>query len=295
MHAVDKAIARHAAAQKELVTGAALTDAGLTRSGLQHRLRTGRLSRVHHRVYTTAHAPLTFEQRALAAVLACPGTRALGDGWAAGLWRMLSEPPDPPEVRREGEHRAGPGGVRVRRTARLEWTTHRGVPVTTPARTLLDLATTGPLGRLELALNEGFALRLVTRAQVEAVAATGARGAVALRTLLEDARGYTRQKAERLLRTLVLRAQLPRPTFNATVLGYEVDAHWPGTRLVVEVDGWATHGTRRAFEYDRVKDARLIAAGSTVMRVTWRQLTTEPEAVAARLGAALARAAATAA
>ena len=71
--------------------------------------------------------------------------------------------------------------------------------------------------------------------------------------------------------------------------GYEVDAHWPGTRLVVEIDGWATHGHRGAFERDRAKDARLIAAGYTVMRITWRQLTTEPEAIAARLGAALAR------
>ncbi len=289
MHAVDAAIARLAASQKELVTGAALIDAGLSRSALQHRLRTGHLRPVHHRVYTTAHAPLTYEQRALAAVLACNGTRALGDGWAAGLWRMLSEPPDPPEVRREGEHRAGPRGVRVRRTATLEWTTHRGVPVTTPAQTLLHLAATGHPG-LELALNEAFALRLTARHTIETLAATDRRGAARLRALLIDTRGFTRQEAERRLRLLILKAQLPRPHYNAFVAGHEVDVLWPEHRLIVELDGWASHGHRRAFERDRAKDAELYAAGYDVIRVTWRQLTDEPEAVAARLGGALARA-----
>ena len=83
---------------------------------------------------------------------------------------------------------------------------------------------------------------------------------------------------------------MPRPHFNTRVAGYEVDVHWPGTRLIVELDSWASHGHRAAFERDSAKGAQLTAAGYTVIRVTWRQLTTEPEAVAARLAGALARA-----
>lgn len=290
MAPADRVIARLAAAQKELVTRDALLDEAVTAKALRHRLESGRLRPVHPGVYTTAHGPLTYEQRALAAVLAGTGSRALGDGWAAGLWRMLAEPADPPEVRREGEHRAGPSGVRTRRTSVLDFTTHRGVPVTTPAQTLLDLANTCPLGRLELALDEALARRLVTHPELEALAVTGRKGAARLRSPLHDTPGFTREEAERRLRKLILNADLPRPLFNATVLGCEVDAHWPGTTLVVETDGWATHGHRRAFERDRAKDAQLIAAGYVVMRITWRQLTTKPEAVAARLGGALARA-----
>ncbi len=73
------------------------------------------------------------------------------------------------------------------------------------------------------------------------------------------------------------------------LLGYEVDALWPQQRLIVEVDGYVFHGHRGAFERDRAKDATLTAAGYRVVRVTWRQLTRDPEAVVAMLSAALAR------
>jgi len=285
----DETIAHLAARQKELVTGRALLDAGLTRAAVEHRVETGRLRIRHRGVYTTAHAPLSFEQRALAAVLACSGRRALGDGWAAALWRMLSEPPDPPEVRRQGEHRTGPAGVRLRRCAELDLTVHRGVPVTTPALTLLHVAASGPPGRLELALNEALVLKLVTRRQLEAVAAPGRRGSRALRPLLDDAPGDTRREAERLLKQLIRRAQLPRPVFNAWIEGHEVDVAWPQHRLIVEVDGFAAHGTARAFERDRRLDQQRAAAGYRTVRVTWRQLTQEPEAVVARLAGALAQ------
>lgn len=130
-----------------------------------------------------------------------------------------------------------------------EVTVHREVPVTTPARTLLDLAATGTLGRLELALNEAQ----VRRAPLPL---THLRGAAA-----------------------------PRP-HNATILGFEVDAYWPDRGLVAEVDGYAAHLSRRAFERDHHRDQVLTAHGLRVVRFTWWQITRTPEALVARLAGA---------
>lgn len=284
----DATIARLAAGQKELVTRAALLADAVTAKAIRHRLETGRLRTVHPGVYTTAYAPLSFEQRALASVLACGAGTASSDGWAAALWLMLTEPAGPPEVRRQGEHRAGPAGVHLRRCAELEVTVHRGVPVTTPARTLLDLAASGPIGRLEEALNEALVTKRVTRAQLERAAASGRRGGRAVRALLADAPGYTRQGAERRLRSLILKAQFSRPQFNARVEGHDADVLSPQHRLVVEVDGYAAHRHRRAFEQDRRLDQQRTAAGYRTLRLTWHQLTHEPEAVIARIAGALA-------
>jgi very-short-patch-repair endonuclease len=109
-----------------------------------------------------------------------------------------------------------------------------------------------------------------------------------MRTVLHDAPSMTRSEAERCLLRLLARARLPRPHTNVRLGAYEVDAHWPAQRLVVEVDGYAFHSGRAAFERDRLRDMHLQLAGLRVMRVTWRQLVEEPEALAARLGVALA-------
>ena len=157
--------------------------------------------------------------------------------------------------------------------------------MTSPARTLVDLAATASTPNLERALNEARVLRLLRPGELDAPA--GARGARRLRALLDDTTTFTRSEAERRLVALVLKAQLPRPRTNTRVGGFEVDAHWPDHRLVVEVDGYATHAGKRAFERDRHRDAILQTAGHRVLRLTWRQLTTEPEATAARLAVLL--------
>jgi very-short-patch-repair endonuclease len=87
---------------------------------------------------------------------------------------------------------------------------------------------------------------------------------------------------------LIVSAGLPRPEVNATVAGHEVDFLWRSQRLVLEVDGYAFHHTRAAFEADRRRDAQLQDAGHRVVRTTWQQLTHEPVAVIARLSRALA-------
>jgi very-short-patch-repair endonuclease len=99
---------------------------------------------------------------------------------------------------------------------------------------------------------------------------------------------FTRSEAERRLLALIRAAGLPPPRTNVHVGPYEVDFLWPAHRLVVEVDGFAFHSSRAAFERDRRRDADLQARGLRVTRVTWRQLEREPHAVVARLAAALA-------
>ncbi|MGH2993241.1 MAG: endonuclease domain-containing protein [Solirubrobacterales bacterium] len=167
-----------------------------------------------------------------------------------------------------------------------------GIPVTSPARSLLDLASVLPTSELERALAEAQVRRIVTRrALVDQLERNRGRSGVrALRRAVEVPGGpaATRSEAERRLLRLVRAAELPVPRVNARLGRYEVDFMWREQRLVAEVDGYAYHANRRAFERDRERDAALAAAGYTVLRLTWRQLVNTPEAVVARLAAVLA-------
>lgn len=280
--AIDLLIARLAERSLGIVTRAALLHEAVTASAVDHRIRNGRLHPLHPGVYAVGHRAVTEDARSLAAVLTAPPPAGLSGGHAAAHWRMLSAAPGPIEVVHGGTTRRGPAGVHLRRTKHLELTTHRGVPIATPARTLVDLAKEGPPGRLELALNEALVTKLVTRAQL------AGRSQLVTR-LLQDAPGYTRQGAERRLRQLIIKAQFPRPAFDVRIGGHDADFVWREHRLVIEVDGYAAHGTPQAFERDRRLDQRRTAAGYRTLRITWRRLTDEPEAVVARIAAALAR------
>jgi very-short-patch-repair endonuclease len=166
------------------------------------------------------------------------------------------------------------------------------IPITRPARTIVDLAGVG--GRKVLARAVAHAERrgLVDREELEHAIARGAnlRGIGTLRRLLgSDApHPFIRSEAEEVFRDLVRRARLPRPEVNVSVKGFEVDFYWRAQRLVVEVDGFNFHASRTAFENDRRRDVELAGAGIRVLRITWRQLKDEPEAILARLAQALA-------
>ena len=133
-------------------------------------------------------------------------------------------------------------------------TVHWGIPVTTPLRTLLDLFQTLSLDALDAALAEALVRKLVRLEDVQARATGG------LAKLVGTA-APTRSRLERDCRALLREHGLPQPLSNGRVEGYEVDLHWPELKLVVEVDGYAVHGHRRAFETDRVRDQELLAAG----------------------------------
>lgn len=100
----------------------------------------------------------------------------------------------------------------------------------------------------------------------------------------------TRSVAERIAHPLILESGLPRPHLNDLVHGHRVDLHWPQHRLIVEIDGFQFPKSRQAFEADRYRDQVLTAAGYTVIRITYHQLTTEPYRIIATVAQALARA-----
>lgn len=291
----DARLARLAAGQRGVVTRRQALAAGVGAGAIRDRLRRGALHPLHRGVYLVGHpvpAPLALEQ---AALLAAGPSAVLVRRTAAALWR-LTDPPPAVEVLVAGRQARARAGLVIRRTvsplAASDLRRIDGLPVTSPARTVVDLAGELDGARLERLVHEAQVRRLASPQAVRAALdrAGPVRGAAGLRRILEAARpGVTRSEAERLLTRILRGAELPPPRRNVVVGRYELDALWPGHRVVVEVDGWQFHGTRQAFERDRRRDMELQALGYRVVRVTWRQMRDEPLAVVARLAALLAR------
>lgn len=272
-----------AARQRGLATTAQLIAAGLSKDAIRHRLATGRLHLLHPRVYAVGHVPTDPLARDLAAILACGPGSVLSHGSAATVLGLLPRMNGPIHVSRQGGHHRTLQGVVLHRPKHLpaeDILLQGAVPATTPLRTLLDLSAAPQLDR---ALNEALVHRRVDAKELQA-RATGR-----LRTLLDAGPQPTRSEAERHLLRLVAKAGLPRPRTNVRIGGREVDAVWLDQRLVVEVDGYAYHHTRQAFERDRSRDADLHRHGYRILRLSWRQITQEPELTAATLAAALTR------
>jgi very-short-patch-repair endonuclease len=269
-------------------------DAGLLHSSIGRRSDRGLLHRIHRGVYVLGHKALAQYARESAALLAAGDRAVISHISAAAVWGF--GPPPAPEddihITTIGSKVRSRPGLTAHRSRTLQPCDIRrlhGLPVTAPARTLFDLAATG-YHHLDRAFGEAHAQRLVTARDIEdAIERAGPRAGIrALRALQSDnASGFTRSKAERILRRLLRDANLPMPRFNAKIAGYEVDAVWPDRHLIVEVDGYAYHGHRAQFERDRRKDLALTAAGYRVIRVSWRQLTQEPFALIAVISSAL--------
>jgi very-short-patch-repair endonuclease len=166
-----------------------------------------------------------------------------------------------------------------------EVTVHDGIPVTNPARTLLDLAEVLSAHQLERAINEAEFRRLTSPLPLDALVARhpNRRGTRALKRILEATTvgdNRTRTDLESAFLAFLDAHDLPRPKTNRTVGPGEVDAVWPDRRLVAELDGYDAHTTRRAFENDRARDRELVVAGWRLVRITWRQLEHDPERLA---------------
>jgi len=238
----------------------------------------------------------------MAAVLACGSNAVLSHRNAAVLWGLLPiTAAATPEVSVPARNPGLKPGIVIHRVVALDprdVTKLERIPITRPARTLVDLAALLDRRELERALAEAYAKRRFTRAALGAVLnrAANAPGTAALRRALATdlAPALTRSEAEERLLGLIRKAGLPSPEVNARLERYEVDFLWPAERLVVEVDGFRYHSSRAAFERDRLRDAKLQAQGHRVMRVTWRQIIEAPEAVLVRIaqGLAVSRAAA---
>jgi len=183
--------------------------------------------------------------------------------------------------------------VRVHRTRTLtsrDRRSHHGISITSPARTLLDLADVLGDAALARAFNEARVMGRVTRAELGALLdrSPGRRVGV-LQPLIARPAAATRSAFEDAFLAFVERYGLPRPEVNRRIAGYEVDMVWLAQRVIIELDGRAYHDDYRAFERDRDKDLDLASAGFVVGRMTWRRLHQQPEREAQRLLALLER------
>jgi very-short-patch-repair endonuclease len=245
-----------------------------------------RIHRVHHGVYVVGHAALTRKGHFMAAVLACGDQAALSHFSAAVLWGMLSSDGKSHVTTPTGRRRPG---LMVHRAPlpTADVTNRAGIPVTKPARTLIDLADVAPRRTLERAIDEAEFLRpdctgLAPR--------HGRRGSGALSSVLAvHTAGSTRTRSEleELFLALCNKHDLPRPQVNVHIEGYECDFVWPEQRLIVETDGAAAHAGERRRVRDLERDAELVAAGWRVIRITYERLLREPERVAEQIARAL--------
>jgi very-short-patch-repair endonuclease len=290
----DHAVAALARRQHGMVSYAQLGAAGITPRAIERRVEAGRLHRVHRRVYAVGHVAQTPLGREAAALLACGAGAVLSHRSAGAMWGVVAKPGTGVEVTIVGRDCGSRPGVRHRRVRRLETADMRlnsGLVVTAPARTLLDLGAIASARALRRAVNEALVMGLVNEDDLYAVLdrCRGRRGAPQLRRLLATGRGpsLTRSEAERRLLDVLRARGLQVPETNARVGRYEVDLLWRAERLVVEVDGYAFHATRAAFERDRLRDADLQASGMAVVRVTWRQIVDNPDATVARIARVL--------
>ena len=271
---------------------------GISRRAIEVRLAGGRLHRVHQGVYAAGHSLLTARGRWMAAVLACGPGAVLSHRSASQLWALLPRSSHALEVTRQRAFRSRPRIVGHQSLLPAdETTTIDGIPVTSAPRTLFDLAAVVSKRQLERAMNEAEVLGLTDRLSLPDLLERypGRRGSAVLRLLLADDQalsGVTREELEERFVSFVDECGLPRPRLNAdlAVRGrfFRVDCLWAEQRLVVELDGHASHGTRRAFEKDRERDRLLLADGWRVVRVTWRQLEDDMGAVAEDLRCLLA-------
>jgi very-short-patch-repair endonuclease len=211
---------------------------------------------------------------------------------AAALWGLQRGEPTIVDVTAQRTGRKRPG-IRIHRPRiAAETTTHDGIPVTTPARTIIDMAAILTPSRLEALLNQAEIRELTDYPALDAVARAhpGHGGATKLRRTLQTyyaGSDIDRSDLELLFADLCRELDLPTPRVNQRVVGKEVDFLFPGERLIVEIDSWRYHKTRRAFEDDRARDVLTTAAGYRTLRFTDRQLTNRPTEVAAAVHAVL--------
>lgn len=287
----DAVVQRLVSENRSIVTRQELLAAGVTATQIRARLRADVLRRRYPGVYSVADRlpPLAAE---LAAVRACGAGAALCCRSALALRNVLPAPPERVEVAVRRDCGRYPG-IHARRLRLQDGdvTVHLGIPCTTVLRSLLDVAGRIPLRELEQAVATAERLGLTDRKQLlRRLDQSGRRpGSARLRRLLAQGPAYLRSDAERLFLELVQAAALARPRTNERLGRYEVDFLWPRERVIVEIDGYEWHGTRRRFHSDRARDTALAAAGYVVLRFTWQRLVERPHEIVAELAQTLAK------
>jgi very-short-patch-repair endonuclease len=280
---IDAAIAAVAAKQFGNITRLQLLSLGLTSDGITHRVRTGRLFRIYAGVYAVGRPPQLPLERAMAAVLACGPGAGLSHGWAMTSWGFWRRWVDPIEVTiTKGDRR--PTGIRVHRSRTLtaeDIVIQNGIPTTSSARTIADIAPRRNDKQLARDVNEALHSRFLTRGQLAAYLRRHPDKRLGYFVTAEG--GPTRSDWERELPAFLDAFEIPRPIPNAPVAGYRVDALWPAEKLILEQDSWGFHSTRIDFETDRERDAATLLAGYATVRLTWERMIGTPAREADRL------------
>jgi hypothetical protein len=293
----ERAIVGLVQRQRGLVTHAQLTSLGVGQRTIERWLASGRLRTIHREVYVFGPQPLTKRGKWLAAVLAMGPGAFLSHASAAALWGLAGDRPRVDVNATRGRQvRPGRGsGIKVHRckVAPDEVTGRDGIPVSTVARTLFDLAERSPPHELKSAWDEASRLRLLRVPEVAAVYERGygrRRARSRIRPFLAAEQRHVEDMASPLedrFAAFVVAHHLPPPHTNVLVGKDEVDALWPDARLIVELDSWEFHAHRAAFEKDRDRDTDHLLAGYRTIRVTHRRLSDEPERLAAQIRALL--------
>jgi len=270
---------------------------GYSRTGVTRLVDSGRLHRIHRGVYAVGHTDLSLHGECLAAVLAV-GPGALLSHYSAGwLWGISRGSAKPIHVTAfVPRHHPAPKGItrhRARNLVDSDRTLVEGVPVTSVARTFLDLAWELTGDQLARALARAEDLELLDLDELHRVIERnrGHHGAKRLRYALSiyEPPAFTRSEFERRFVAHLVRSGLPRPATGWNEIGHELDVYWPELRFGVELDAYETHGTRDAFERDHDRDLDFALAGIETIRISERQFRREPDHLAVRVATLLDR------
>jgi very-short-patch-repair endonuclease len=285
--------------QAGIVTRQQLREAGLSQRSVTVMLQSGELESVHHGIHIVRGAPVTYEARLWAAVLATGGV--LGFATAAHLWGIEEHPPARIDVIVErGPHIVAPALVRLHRIDLRSGSTQRrhGLPITTRQTTVLDHA--GRLRRREAddVMDRALQLGWLQRRDIERrlQQQPGRTGNVTLRRILDATADGAAARSERVLHQLLRQASLSGWQANYDVwrdgvLIGVIDVAFVKERIAIEVDGWAFHIGRSRFQRDRTRQNELSGVGWTVLRFTWADLIERPGYVTATIRRQLAAAA----
>jgi predicted transcriptional regulator of viral defense system len=294
----DARLARLAGRQHGVVTRRQLAAIGIRGTAVERRVESGRLVRLYRGVFAVGHVQRTRETRWIAAVMACGQGSVLSHLDAAALWQIYKSRGGAIHVTTTTRSSRALPGVKIHRARRLDpedVTKKDGIPVTTVARTLIDLTDILTSDRILRAMREAEYLKLLDINTLIA-AVQRANGRRRLHVLNKAIERHTpgqivREELEHRFQELLHAAGLPNPQTNVKVKTwrqtYEVDCLWAEERVAVELDGRDAHMRAAAFEEDRARDAALTATGLRPLRFTWRRLTEEPDDLLAELKATL--------
>jgi hypothetical protein len=283
---VEGVLARLAFSAFGLVNRPQLLAAGVTSPEIRSRLKSGALLPEHRGVYRVGHRAPSTESTYLGAVWAC-GSRALLKGRPAGhLLGLTNGPAPPPEVMAPVLRRVrGVNTSRYRVLHPGDATVWRGIPVTSVARTLVDLAAVLSGEDLARACHEAGVKHRTTPAHVEAVLKRrpNSKGASKLRAIMHGDIQVSLSELERRFRKLLRRAGLPVPDMNKVASERRVDGRWPDHRLTVELNSYRYHNSRHAWETDYERAREAYARGDEFRQYTWRDVFEDPARMMAEL------------